>query len=140
MLLSMQLRNVAECRRGIRTEVWLRRHYEGDWQFSPEWWGTQGGGWGRGAGDTVFESQSAMGNGFISVTSHPASTPVCCACPTFPYLDLKNIPLVIITLNGKGSVVFNSRSIGIIPNFGFVLNAEIWIFFMLRTVLCMSQN
>lgn len=65
-------------RRGARTEAWLGRHTEeGDWQYSPEWWGTQGGGWGRSAGDTVFESQSTMGNGVISVTSHPASTPVC---------------------------------------------------------------
>lgn len=68
----------------MHTEAWLGRHNdEGDWQFSPEWWGTQGGSWGRNAGDTVFESQSAIGNGVISVTSHPASTPVCFACPTF---------------------------------------------------------
>jgi hypothetical protein len=68
---------VVEWRRGMRSEAWLGRHdEEGDWQFSPEWWGTQGGSWGRNAGDTVFESQSVFGNGVISVTSHPASTPV----------------------------------------------------------------
>ncbi|KAG0568054.1 hypothetical protein KC19_7G182900 [Ceratodon purpureus] len=75
-LASMCLRNVVELRRGMRTEAWWGRHNEeGDWQFSPEWWGTQGGSWGRNAGETVFESQSTIGNGVISVTSHPASTP-----------------------------------------------------------------
>jgi hypothetical protein len=49
---------------------------EGDWKYSPEWWGTQAGGWGRNAGETIFEAPSAMGNGVVSVTSHPASTPV----------------------------------------------------------------
>lgn len=48
---------------------------EGDWRFSPEWWGTQAGGWGHNAGEIVFEAPSGMGNGVVSVTSHPASTP-----------------------------------------------------------------
>uniref|UniRef100_A0A7I4B0K6 PABS domain-containing protein n=1 Tax=Physcomitrium patens TaxID=3218 RepID=A0A7I4B0K6_PHYPA len=77
MLVSVYRRNVVELRRGVRTAAWLRRQKEeGDWQFSPEWWGTQGGSWGRNAGETVFESLSTMGNGVISVTAHPASTPI----------------------------------------------------------------
>ena len=71
-------RQVRKCKRGVHTEAWLaRRNEEGSWQYSPEWWGTQGGGWGRGAGEVVFEACSSKGNGFISVTTHSASTPVC---------------------------------------------------------------
>lgn len=45
----------------------------GHWNFSPEWWGSQGGGWGRDAGTPVFEADSSLGNGRISVTAHPTS-------------------------------------------------------------------
>ena len=37
----------------------------GDWELSPEWYGTQGGGWGRGAGVVVYESASDAGNGTV---------------------------------------------------------------------------
>lgn len=30
----------------------------GHWNFSPEWWGSQDGGWGRNEGVTVFHKQS----------------------------------------------------------------------------------
>lgn len=43
------------------------------WNYSPEWYGTQGGGWGRDAGVTVFSAQSRCGNGHVTVTAHPAS-------------------------------------------------------------------
>ncbi len=36
------------------------------WNHSPEWWGTQDGGWGRNAGTTVFRQQSQHGNGEVS--------------------------------------------------------------------------
>ncbi|GJP50320.1 hypothetical protein CLOM_g9451 [Closterium sp. NIES-68] len=45
----------------------------GRWDLSPEWWGTQAGGWGRGPGDEVFLQRSDWGNGTVTVTSHPAS-------------------------------------------------------------------
>ncbi|KAK9808659.1 hypothetical protein WJX72_001506 [[Myrmecia] bisecta] len=45
----------------------------GDWNHSPEWWGTQGGGWGRGPGTTVFSQESVLGNGQVTVTAHAAS-------------------------------------------------------------------
>ncbi|GMH40504.1 hypothetical protein BSKO_08408 [Bryopsis sp. KO-2023] len=44
----------------------------GSWDVSPEWWGTQGGGWGRNEGSTVFEKESLHGNGLVTVTAHPA--------------------------------------------------------------------
>ncbi|KAL2651772.1 hypothetical protein R1flu_019900 [Riccia fluitans] len=54
---------------------WRREDDEGDWKYSPEWWGTQGGGWGRNEGDIVFERPTSMANGVVSVTAHPASFP-----------------------------------------------------------------
>ncbi|KAG6547958.1 hypothetical protein Mapa_010779 [Marchantia paleacea] len=54
---------------------WRREDDPGDWKYSPEWWGTQGGGWGRNDGDIVFEMPTSMGNGVVSVTAHPASQP-----------------------------------------------------------------
>ncbi|KAL4853379.1 Methyltransferase-like protein 13 [Chlorella vulgaris] len=45
----------------------------GHWNLSPEWWGNQGGGWGKDAGVTVYESHSELGNGRITVTSHSAT-------------------------------------------------------------------
>ena len=44
----------------------------GHWNNSPEWFGQQGGGWGRNIGNVVFERMSPM-NGLVQVTSHPAS-------------------------------------------------------------------
>lgn len=38
----------------------------GHYNFSPEWWGNQDGGWGRDAGQTVFAADSACGNGKAS--------------------------------------------------------------------------
>ena len=64
-----------------RETVWqqlfqLLGHTAGDnghWNYSPEWWGTQGpGGWGQSAGQVVFEGQSEL-NGTIQVTAHAAS-------------------------------------------------------------------
>jgi len=64
-----------------RETVWqqllqLLGHTAGDnghWNYSPEWWGTQGpGGWGQSAGQVVFEGQSKL-NGSIQVTAHAAS-------------------------------------------------------------------
>lgn len=46
----------------------------GNWVFSPEWWGTQGRGWGRNPGVTVFERLSHSANGLVTVTAHPASS------------------------------------------------------------------
>jgi hypothetical protein len=45
----------------------------GHWNLSPEWWGNQGGGWGKDAGVTVYESHSELGNGRITVTAHSAT-------------------------------------------------------------------
>ena len=45
-------------------------HEGGDaahWNFSPEWWGTQDGGWGHDAGKTVFRRRSERGNGEASL-------------------------------------------------------------------------
>jgi hypothetical protein len=47
----------------------------GHWNFSPEWWGNQDGGWGRDAGTCVFEADSSCGNGRITVTAHATSAP-----------------------------------------------------------------
>jgi hypothetical protein len=44
----------------------------GHWNFSPEWWGSQGGGFGRTEGHIVFSKQSKF-NGLVQVTAHPAS-------------------------------------------------------------------
>jgi hypothetical protein len=60
--------------------VWLQLrellgHTAGDpghWNYSPEWWGTQGGGWGRDAGQVVFSRESPL-NGRVEVTAHAAS-------------------------------------------------------------------
>lgn len=38
----------------------------GHWNFSPEWWGTQGGGWGRSEGQTVFAKSSVSHNCMVS--------------------------------------------------------------------------
>ncbi|BBN10926.1 hypothetical protein MPTK1_5g07620 [Marchantia polymorpha subsp. ruderalis] len=57
----------------------------GDWKYSPEWWGTQGGGWGRNDGDIVFEMPTFLGNGVVSVTAHPASQPT--ASNEHPFLN-----------------------------------------------------
>ena len=44
----------------------LGRHTDvGHWDLSPEWFGTQAGGWGRGAGEAVFQQQSELGNGEV---------------------------------------------------------------------------
>ena len=51
----------------------LDREDPGTWEHSPEWMGSQGGGWGRDAGATVFSAQSQHGNGTVSVTAHAAS-------------------------------------------------------------------
>ena len=40
----------------------------GDWDFSPEWYGTQGGGYGRDDGVVVYRS------GEVAVTAHPSSS------------------------------------------------------------------
>jgi hypothetical protein len=44
----------------------------GHWNFSPEWWGSQGGSFGRTDGQIVFSKQSKF-NGLVEVTAHPAS-------------------------------------------------------------------
>ena len=51
----------------------LDRGDPGSWEHSPEWMGSQGGGWGRDAGAPVFSAQSQHGNGVVSVTAHAAS-------------------------------------------------------------------
>lgn len=45
----------------------------GAWEYSPEWMGSQGGGWGRDKGTTIFSQLSHCGNGLVTVTSHAAS-------------------------------------------------------------------
>ncbi|GAB4814121.1 hypothetical protein N2152v2_001167 [Parachlorella kessleri] len=45
----------------------------GHWNLSPEWFGTQNGGWGRDAGQEVFSADSACGNGRVTVTAHEAT-------------------------------------------------------------------
>lgn len=37
----------------------------GHWEYSPEWWGTHAGGWGRDAGRTLFAQHSHYGNGEV---------------------------------------------------------------------------
>lgn len=44
----------------------------GHWNLSPEWFGQQGGGWGRNSGNIIFDQMSNL-NGLVQVTSHPAS-------------------------------------------------------------------
>lgn len=44
----------------------------GHWNFSPEWWGSQGGGFGKTEGQIVFSKYSKF-NGLVEVTAHPAS-------------------------------------------------------------------
>ena len=47
----------------------LMRHADvGHWDLSPEWFGTQADGWGRSAGEVVFQQQSACGNGEVGAT------------------------------------------------------------------------
>lgn len=48
-----------------------RRHIEdeGDWCYSPEWWGNNS------DGQTVFRSTSDRGNGVVSVIAYPSSRP-----------------------------------------------------------------
>jgi len=45
----------------------------GHWDRSPEWYGSQHGGWGRGDGALVFKKSSKCGNGQVEVTAHTAS-------------------------------------------------------------------
>jgi hypothetical protein len=44
----------------------------GHWNYSPEWWGSQGGCFGRNEGHVVFSKMSKY-NGLVEVTSHSAS-------------------------------------------------------------------
>lgn len=37
----------------------------GHWEYSPEWWGTHDGGWGRDSGKILFSQQSHCGNGEV---------------------------------------------------------------------------
>ena len=37
----------------------------GHWEYSPEWWGTQAGGWGHDSGQTLFSHHSQCGNGEV---------------------------------------------------------------------------
>ena len=41
------------------------RYDPGHWDLSPEWWGTQAGGWGHDAGVPVFMQHSRYGNGQV---------------------------------------------------------------------------
>lgn len=54
--------------------VTLPKSDPGHWDFSPEWWGTEAGGWGRTAGTVIFQKTSLAANGVITVTAHPASS------------------------------------------------------------------
>ncbi|CAK9192328.1 unnamed protein product [Sphagnum troendelagicum] len=73
---NLRVMNLGALRKGMSTKAPRgAREVEGDWKYSPEWWGSQGGGWGHDAGLVVFEVQSTMDNGVITVTSHTASTP-----------------------------------------------------------------
>jgi hypothetical protein len=45
------------------------------WERSPEWYGSQGGGWGRDDGRVVFAETSTVGNGRVTVTAHASSAP-----------------------------------------------------------------
>ncbi len=62
---------------GVSRAPAQQRGYGGDdaahWNFSPEWWGTQDGGWGRDAGTTVFKQRSEHGNGEASLSVAPMS-------------------------------------------------------------------
>lgn len=46
-----------------------------DWERSPEWYGSQGGGWGRHDGRVIYAEESSVGNGRVTVTAHAASVP-----------------------------------------------------------------
>lgn len=49
----------------------------GHWEHSPEWWGTQAGGWGHDSGRTLFSHHSQCGNGEVrhdQCWSEPASS------------------------------------------------------------------
>ena len=56
----------------IADALGLRISYAGDWNLSPEWYGTQSGGWGRTSGETVFTRSSPL-SGEVTVTAHEAS-------------------------------------------------------------------
>lgn len=56
----------------VPSALWSDKE-QGHWSRSPEWFGTQAGGWGQGPGDVVFSKASSYGNGQVEVTAHAAA-------------------------------------------------------------------
>ncbi|KAL0018982.1 hypothetical protein WJX79_006878 [Trebouxia sp. C0005] len=68
-------RTKPHCARGdrVRATAAAEKNDPGHWKYSPEWWGTQAGGWGHDSGTVVFAQNSHCGNGEVTVTAHIAS-------------------------------------------------------------------
>ncbi|KAL0053521.1 hypothetical protein WJX82_006974 [Trebouxia sp. C0006] len=66
------MRSSDDCDR-LRATAAAEENDPGHWKYSPEWWGTQAGGWGHDSGTTVFAQGSHCGNGEVTVTAHIAS-------------------------------------------------------------------
>ena len=49
----------------VRATAAAEEQDPGHWKYSPEWWGTQAGGWGHDSGTTVFAQTSHCGNGEV---------------------------------------------------------------------------
>lgn len=60
-------RTKSHCAQGdrLRATAAAEENDPGHWKYSPEWWGTQAGGWGHDSGTTVFAQSSHCGNGEV---------------------------------------------------------------------------
>ncbi len=60
-------RTKPHCAQGdrVRATTASEENDPGHWKYSPEWWGTQAGGWGHDSGTTVFAQGSHCGNGEV---------------------------------------------------------------------------
>eukprot|EP01026_Neomeris_dumetosa_P031909 TRINITY_DN2529_c0_g1_i8.p1 TRINITY_DN2529_c0_g1~~TRINITY_DN2529_c0_g1_i8.p1 ORF type:complete len:423 (+),score=33.48 TRINITY_DN2529_c0_g1_i8:84-1352(+) len=65
-------KNIKQHHLCYKQRIWCN-HELSSWDYSPEWWGCQGGSWGKNNGEVVFKKLSRHGNGEVTVTSHPSS-------------------------------------------------------------------
>ncbi len=64
----------------VRATAAAEKNDPGHWKYSPEWWGTQAGGWGHDSGTTVFAQSSHCGNGEVSLCESFASAKLQTRC------------------------------------------------------------
>ena len=98
-------RTKPHCAQGdrVRATAAAEKNDPGHWKYSPEWWGTQAGGWGHDSGTTVFAQSSHCGNGEVRRCQSFESTKLQTKCSSQDAMQVTVTAHVASPLSGLDS-------------------------------------